>query len=139
MREEGLKKPCAEGDEEMKSLVLVDGVHGIPSAVQPDLVVVSGNNWREQVEFLLGKTGDAYVFLHETADPDLLLKLVEDYRGNMAVYCTCPVSPVFRSRFSRVVSRRTPPRQLPRQGYPPVSRCEAALESLREARYTRYR
>lgn len=119
----------------MKSLVLVDGVHGVPRAVRPDLVVVSGNNWREQAEFLLGKTGDAYVFLHETADPDLLLKLVEDYRGNMAVYCTCPCSPVFRSRFSRVANRRTPPRQLPRQGYPPVSRCEAALESLREARY----
>lgn len=119
----------ALGRSALKSFVLVDGVGQVPSKARENLLVVTQSNWQEMAHFLEGKTGDFYLFLHQTCPSERLLKAVEDYRGNLAVYATDWVSPVFLSRFTRVVSRKSHPRH-PVEGYPPVSRAEERLEAL---------
>lgn len=90
----------------MKALVLVDNISRVPTSLRHKLYVVSADNWQESFSFLEGKTTAQYLFLHETAPIERLLKLVEEYKGDLAVYTTQNVTDVFLSRFTRVVNRK---------------------------------
>lgn len=90
----------------MKALVLVDSVAQIPDAIKQKLYVISANNWQESFHFLEGKKTSQYLYLHDTAPIERLLKLVEEYQGDLAVYTAQTVDSVMLSRFTRVVSRR---------------------------------
>lgn len=58
--------------------------------------------------FLERKTTAVHMFLHENAPVERLLKLVEDYQGDMAIYTATAVDTVFLSRFTKVINRRVP-------------------------------
>jgi hypothetical protein len=88
----------------MKMLVLVDGVASIPEKVRREVFVVNANNWSEAVLFFQGKT-EGRMFWEASCPVVRLLKLVEDFEGNLAVYTTQQVDEVMRSRFSRLSNR----------------------------------
>lgn len=93
----------------MKALVLVDNIQSVPKKFREgnNLLVVTQSNWQETFHFLEGKTKDVYLFLHENCPIERLLKLVENYKGNLAVYTSQLVDSVFLSRFTDIKSRRT--------------------------------
>lgn len=90
----------------MKALVLVDSVAQVPDSIRQKLYVISANNWQESFHFLAGKTTSQYLYFHDTAPVERLLKLVEEYQGDLAVYTAQNIDSVMLSRFTRVVSRR---------------------------------
>ncbi len=91
----------------MKALILVDSVASLPQDKDKTVLIVTQLNWEEVYHYLYGKTIPVYIYLHENCPFERLLKLVEDYKGDMAVYTQELVSPIFLSRFTRVVNRKS--------------------------------
>lgn len=93
----------------MKALVIVENVNAIPAKNRDRLYVVTAQNWQEALLYFSGKTSDQYIFIHENAPFDRLLKLVEEYKGNLAVYISrelaTSTSLVMLSRFTSIVNR----------------------------------
>ena len=91
----------------MKALILVDNPSQVPAAHKSGLLVITQLNWQEMYHYLQSKTSNLYVYLHCTCPFERLLKLIEEYQGNLAVYTDQFVDVIFLSRFTRVLSRRT--------------------------------
>jgi hypothetical protein len=92
----------------MKNLVLVSTVGDVPVRLRNMLYIVSANSWQEAILFLSGKKNDIAMFWGRDVPVDRLLKSVESFSGNLLVYSEVDVSPVMRSRFSRVMRGRGP-------------------------------
>jgi len=90
----------------MKNLVLVSGIFDVPEKVKRFLYIVSVNSWEEAILYLSGKNKDVAMFWGRDVPVDRLLKSVEDFAGNLLVYSEVDVSPVMRSRFTRVMRGR---------------------------------
>lgn len=101
----------------MKVLILVENVAQVPARFKNNLLVITQSNWEETFHYLEGKRTSVHAFLHENAPFERLLKLVEDYKGDIALYTSTKVDPVFLPRFTRVINRR-PPKIDPHFGEP---------------------
>lgn len=92
----------------MKIFVQVESVNNIPSKFRRDLLVLNPNKWVEAIDFLESKNYLVYIYMPSSIDSDNFLKTIEDYKGDLVVYSSATVTPVFLSRFNRVVYRFTP-------------------------------
>ena len=90
----------------MKALILLNSIEQVPPRQRQHLIVITQSNWQEIYFYLEGKDTDAYLFIHENCPASRLLKLFENYKGNLAVYATTLLDSVVLSRFTKVVNRR---------------------------------
>jgi hypothetical protein len=90
----------------LKALILVEGLYSLPASVKAKAYVVSPLNWQEAIAFFDGKTSDAWQFWAEDTPVHRLLKMVENYAGNLAVYTHEQVDGVMLSRFEIIQNRQ---------------------------------
>lgn len=90
----------------MKALILVDSISDIPSKFRNSVLVINQTNWESIFLYLQGKKDSFHIFLHENTPQVRLLKVFEEYQGNLAVYTTANVDSIFLSRFTVIQNRR---------------------------------
>ena len=89
----------------MKVLV-IDDRFKVPSCVS----IVHRDNWKEFVQEETGNTSDCRFFCVNNFSFDVLLKFIEEYKGNLAMYIDQgEVSPMLYSRFTKVSLRKNIP------------------------------
>lgn len=84
----------------MKIFVSVESKSQVPLKFRDDLLVVNQSNWQELYFFLEKKTSLVRIFVSQNTPIERLLKLVEDYRGDMVMYSCVEPTSIMLSRFT---------------------------------------
>lgn len=90
----------------MKIFCTVDSLQDVPSKFRSDLLIVTQSNWQEMYFYLEGKDSMVRLYLSQNTPLDRLLKLFENYPGDMVVYSVISPLPVMVSRFTTIHNRK---------------------------------
>jgi signal peptidase I len=112
----------------MKLAVFVDSPDSVPEKVRRDMLVVSSYNYEDVYSQYTGMNVKLIMFVGPSVDAVRLLKFVEDYEGDLAVYFSGKVSTVMASRFNYVENRR----KYQRKEFPELGRVEKIVQDIKE-------
>lgn len=111
----------------MKVAYLVSTPDDVPPRVRQRMVVMNEKNYQEIYASYLGLDKSMIMFVQAEVKLERLLKFVEEYAGNLAVYFTGIVSPVLLSRFNHFENRRV----YERVSFPKLSSNEELVDSIK--------
>jgi len=112
----------------VKVAYFVDSPQNVPERIRTRMVVVNDTNYQDVYSSYLGMTQPLIMYVHKELRSEKLLKFVEEYKGNLAVYFSGKVSLVLLSRFNQYENRRT----YERQEFPKTSPTEELVKTVKQ-------